>query len=83
MVFVPVLQFGKSISFVCFRCWHKMPEEILVLMLDLSLQLSTVGQSIWTVKMACLLHKLRRYISDFKGLARMELEGNEHYGCKS
>jgi len=42
---------------------------------DLSLQLPIVGQPIWTVSMACLLRELRRYLSDFKGFARMDLEG--------
>lgn len=44
-------------------------------MLELSLQLSITGQSIWTGGMACFLQELRRYTSELKGLARMDLKG--------
>lgn len=70
---VPSWQFAKSIGLGCFWCWHKIPEETVVLTLDLSLQLSVVGQSILTVKMVWLLQELRRDILDFKGLTRIKL----------
>lgn len=39
-MFVPLLQLGRSVRLGCFQCWHKIPEEILILMPGLSLQLS-------------------------------------------